>query len=380
MNIDHLHFYVDDGVAWREWFVKHCGCRRVLSWQDEQVHRSLIVLGQVPILLSAPLTELGTINPSSQSFAIASYLACHPPGLGDLALRVTDLERVVERLLRQGGQLFQPIQTVVRPEGNFKWCQIQGWGSLRHTLVERNGPWHLLPWMPPIPAQDWGLTDTVGITAVDHAVINVERGQLEKAAAWYETLLGFQRQQRFVIETPHSGLQSCVLSHSEGQAKLPINEPATANSQIQEFLTHNRGAGIQHVALQTPQILTTVAHLRQLGLAFLDVPPAYYEDLAQRPEIKTANLDFELLQSHQVLADCAPDLPQSCLLQTFSQPIFGLPTFFFEIIERQHFWQGGTLKQAQGFGEGNFRALFEAIEREQAKRGSLHAGITSGNY
>lgn len=379
MDIDHLHFYVDDGAAWREWFVQHCGCHRVLSWQDGPVHRSLVSLGQVPILLSSPLLEPETMTPGSQSLPIAQYLAQHPPGLGDVAFRVADLERVVERALHQGGQLLQPIQTVVRSEGSFKWCQIKGWGSLRHTLVERNGPWHLLPWMPAIPAQDWGSGHPVGITAIDHAVLNVEQGQLEKAAAWYEAVLGFQRQQRFVIETSHSGLQSCVLSHPEGQAKLPINEPATVNSQIQEFLTHHRGAGIQHVALHTPEIFATVAHLRQLGLAFLEVPQAYYEDLAQRPEIRTANLDFEALQAHQVLADYAPDLPQSCLLQTFSQPIFGLPTFFFELIERQHFWQGGTLKQAQGFGEGNFRALFEAIEREQAKRGSLHAGITSEN-
>ncbi|MBD2255957.1 4-hydroxyphenylpyruvate dioxygenase [Pseudanabaena sp. FACHB-2040] len=369
MDIDHLHFYVNDGVAWRDWFVRHCGCRRVVTWQDEQVFRCLLSLGQVSILLSAPL---GKDN------AIATYLSAHPNGLGDLAFRVTDLESVVGRVLRQGGSLCQPIQTVTRPEGHFRWCQIQGWGSLRHTLIERHGPWYLLPWLPHVPAQSLEPSHSdSAVTAIDHAVLNVCQGDLEPAAAWYEAVLGFQRQQQFVIETAHSGLQSYVLSHPDGQAQIPINEPGTPNSQIQEFLTHHRGAGIQHVALRTPDIVKTVTALRQLGLAFLDVPPTYYEELIQRPEWGKISADLAAVQAHQILLDWSPGLPQNCLLQTFTQPVFGLPTFFFEVIERQRFWQGGALKLAQGFGEGNFQALFEAIEREQMKRGSLQAETIS---
>jgi 4-hydroxyphenylpyruvate dioxygenase len=369
MDIDHLHFYVEDGAAWREWFVHHCGCRRIVTWQDDQVHRSLVSLGQVPIMLSAPLR---------QDSAIATYLAQHPNGLGDLAFRVTDLDAVVARVLAQGGRLCQPIQTVARREGQLRWCQIQGWGSLRHTLIERHGPWYLLPWLPQVPAQSLEPGPAPGsITAIDHAVLNVYEGNLEPAAAWYETTLGFQRQQQFVIETAHSGLRSYVLSHPEGQAQIPINEPVTPNSQIQEFLTHHRGPGIQHVALRTSDIVKTVTALRQLGLTFLDVPLTYYEELTQRPEWDKIAADLRAVQAHQILLDWSPGLPQNCLLQTFSQPLFGLPTFFFEVIERQRFWQGGALKLAQGFGEGNFQALFEAIEREQMKRGSLQVSTTA---
>lgn len=367
MDIDHLHFYVDDGATWREWFVQHCGCRQVITWQDNQVHRSLLTLGQVPLLLSSPLVGEGPI---------ATYLAQHPNGVGDVAFRVADLEAVVLRVVGQGGVLREPIQTVERPEGGFRWCQIQGWGSLRHTLIERQGPWYLLPWLPAIPGQSLAAGGDLGITAIDHAVLNLGQGDLEQATAWYEKMLGFERQQRFRIETSQSGLNSYVLGHPEGQAKIPINEPATANSQIQEFLTYNRGPGIQHVALQSLDVVATVAHLRQLGLTFLEVPPTYYEALVQRPAWPLVNLDLAQVQTHQILVDWVQDLPQGCLLQTFTQPLFGLPTFFFELIERQRFWQGNIQKHAQGFGEGNFQALFEAIEREQMKRGSLRIEAT----
>ncbi|HEY9738065.1 MAG TPA: 4-hydroxyphenylpyruvate dioxygenase [Trichocoleus sp.] len=376
MDIDHLHFYVDDGVAWREWFVRYCGCRRIVTWQSDQVHRSLLSLGRVPLLLTSPLPG-GPNQPEDcrEDSAVAAYLNQHPNGVGDVAFRVRDLGAAVDRVLRQGGQLRQPVQTVTRPEGSFRWCQIQGWGSLRHTLIERHGPWYLLPWVPAVPAQSLdGADDADSLVAIDHAVLNVALGDLEQAAAWYEAMLGFERQQRFVIKTPRSGLQSYVLSHPEGQAQIPINEPGTANSQVQEFLTHNRGAGIQHVALQTTNIVATVRRLRQRGLNFLAVPPTYYEGLNQRALELQAEIDLSSLQCQEILADWSAGLPQSCLLQTFTQPIFGLPTFFFEVIERQRFWQGGTLKQAQGFGEGNFQALFEAIEREQIKRGSLRPG------
>lgn len=364
MDIDHLHFYVDDGVIWQRWFIQRCGGCLLSSWQDQQVQRSLLTLGQVPILLSAPLT--------SAAGAVSQYLVRHPNGIADVAFRVNNLEQQLEHILAQGGQLCQPLQVVNHPQGSFKWCQIRGWAGLRHTLIERHGPWYLLPWLPPLPAFDLSLSGPLGaIATIDHAVLNVPKGDLERAAAWYETVLGFQRQQQFVIKTARSGLQSYVLRHPEGQAQIPINEPGTPNSQIQEFLTHHRGAGIQHVALQTTDVVSTVARLRQLGLAFLSVPDTYYDDLVQRPEWGLIDADLAALKAQQILLDWSPTQPQGCLLQTFTQPIFGQPTCFFELIERRQFWQSNRLQQAQGFGEGNFQALFEAIEREQLRRGSL---------
>lgn len=397
MDIDHLHFYVGDNVTWQTRFLRNLGGRQVVTWVANGVQTTLLTLGQVPILLSTPLTERG---------AVADYLRNHPPGLADVAFRVKHLGQTLEQVVRQGGKLVGPPQTLAHPTGRIQWCPIQGWGSLRHTLLERQGPWFLLPWLSPeilpsppgmafagsglnsaLNSAGWdspdldhpGLDrfglDSIGLdthfTGIDHVVLNVYQGELSEAIAWYEHVLGFRRQQQFWIQTAHSGLQSRVLVHPEGQAQLPINEPITTNSQVQEFLLHNRGAGIQHVALQTPAITQTVAYLRQRGQRFLTVPQTYYQDLMERSPASLPPEQLADWQTHHILVDWSPDLPQAYLLQTFTQPIFDLPTFFFEVIERQQVWQDNQLRQAQGFGEGNFKALFEAIEREQAKRGSL---------
>jgi 4-hydroxyphenylpyruvate dioxygenase len=195
-------------------------------------------------------------------------------------------------------------------------------------------------------------------------VLNVATGDLERALRWYEDVLGFQRQQTFMIQTDQSGLRSQVLVHPISGVQFPINEPTSANSQIQEFLDVNQGSGIQHIALQTPQIVKAIAQLRNLGLSFLPIPPTYYTQLRlSHPKLPLSASEFEEITAQQILVDWQDKSTNALLLQTFTQPIFEQPTFFFELIERR---QG-----AQGFGEGNFRALFEAIEREQLKRGSL---------
>ena len=198
-------------------------------------------------------------------------------------------------------------------------------------------------------------------------VLNVRVGDLEKVVSWYEAVLGFQKRQNFAIETERSGLYSQVLVHPDG-VQLPVNEPLCLNSQIQEFLERNRGAGIQHIALSTPRIVRAIARLKTAGLQFLSVPFTYYEQLLQDyPQIGNLAQEWDAIVQQQILVDCqnspANDLTFPLLLQIFTQPIFEQPTFFFEFIER--------CASARGFGEGNFRALFEAIEREQIKRSSL---------
>jgi 4-hydroxyphenylpyruvate dioxygenase len=146
--------------------------------------------------------------------------------------------------------------------------------------------------------------------------------------------------------------------------QFPINEPTSANSQIQEFLDVNQGPGIQHIALQTPQIVKAIAQLRHRGLSFLPIPSTYYTQLrTQHQGLPLSTAELEEIAAQEILVDWHNEASQALLLQTFTQPIFEQPTFFFELIERR--------QEAQGFGEGNFRALFEAIEREQLKRGSL---------
>ncbi len=214
--------------------------------------------------------------------------------------------------------------------------------------------------VPPVEATGVGNSTFSGI---DHIVLNVASGDLERAVAWYKDTLDFHAQQTFRIQTEHSALSSQVMVSHSGGVQLAINESASPNSQIQEFLDVNRGPGIQHIALKTPNIVQSVAQLRSNGLPLLPVPSMYYTQLQQRHTLPLSATQLQEIAQQQILVDWEENTPQALLLQTFTQPIFEQPTFFFELIERRF--------QARGFGEGNFRALFEAIEREQIKRGSL---------
>ena len=169
-------------------------------------------------------------------------------------------------------------------------------------------------------------------------------------------------QQTFNIKTDRSGLHSQVMISPHGHVQLPINEPASPSSQIQEFLEVNRGAGIQHIALQIPNLVEGISRFRAAGLSFLSVPQSYYSQLQQRCNFTLSSQELQGIAHQEILVDWHEDAaPGELLLQIFSQPIFHEPTFFFEFIERRFL--------AQGFGEGNFQALFQAIEREQIKRG-----------
>lgn len=371
MEFNHLSFYVDAVAPWRDWFVSAWGgVWDGLGSADGQAehqadHQALLYVGQVPLLII------------STPQVVRPYLQRHPSGIGDVALRVGDLDQTLEQVTAAGGTVVQPPQA--DPWGRGRWAQIQGWGSLRHTLVES---WQRLGWVPgiapkggavPFASQPPMYLPTLAIDAIDHAVMNVPEGELPQAVAWYQSQLGFEPQQQFVIDTPRSGLRSQVMAHPQGKAKLPINESATPNSQVQEFLHYNRGGGIQHVALHTQDIVGTVAALKKGGVNFLPVPPSYYEALRQRPGYRPDDHEAAIAQL-QILVDWELHLPQARLLQTFTQPFLSIPTVFFEVIQRQVVQSQGTMAQAQGFGERNFQALFEAIEREQIKRGSLASG------
>jgi 4-hydroxyphenylpyruvate dioxygenase len=364
MEIDHLHFYVDDLERWQQWFSQRCACELWGNGEDAATRRRLLALGQVPLLLSAPRHD---------ESPVARYLRQHPPGLADVAFRVTDVQAAVRRYGTAAASAGKPLTASVQPsdqEPGLRWCQVAGWGSVRHTLIERQAS---KPCFPGIRLVDNPRLPQLDVTAIDHAVLNVQTGDLARAVDWYERHFGFCRTQMFNIATSYSGLQSQVLVHPDGTATLPINQPATANSQVQEFLTYNRGTGVQHVALRSADILQDVARLKALGLTFLSVPSTYYQTLTQRSGYCAQGLDWAAIAQTQILVDWSPEAPQARLLQTFTQPIFDQPTFFFEVIERQTIWQKQQKTTAQGFGEGNFRALFEAIEREQMKRGSLDA-------
>lgn len=365
MDIDHVHFYVEDAQATRDWFIQVLGFGAIAHRITPQAHTEILQQGLVQVLLSSPRTHTSPI---------AAYLQQHPPGVADLAFRVKDLDQAIGRAIAAGAKLLEPIQAQAFDQGHLRWAKIAAWGDLSHTLIERRGK-------PPVLADvvdgatnsrpKKAIASTLPITTVDHAVLNVAAGDLEAAVAWYEAALGFQRQRVFEIQTARSGLCSQVMVHPEGTAQVPINQPTSKNSQIQEFLDENRGPGIQHIALQTADILNAIAQLRQAGLQFLRVPSTYYTQLSQRLGFHPNAADWQAIAAHEVLVDWADGDAEAMLFQTFTEPIFGQPTFFFELIQRQTYQRGSLLCQAAGFGEGNFQALFEAIEREQMKRGSL---------
>lgn len=358
MKIDRVHFYVEDALASRNWFVRHLGFQAVASGASSHTCTEVVRSGSVYFVLSAPLT------PDSP---VAEFLKWHPPGVADLAFIVQDLEAVMDRAVKLGAKVLQPIGQKVN--GSCRWGKIAAWGSLSHTLIDakRQGSREAsfmvdCSWFR-IHSNEQSTINNQLFTNIDHVVLNVAAGDLEGAARWYENTLGFESQQSFAIQTARSALHSKVMVHPNTLVKLPINEPASANSQIQEFLDLNRGAGIQHIALQTPNIVDAIALLRHKGLPFLPVPPTYYTQLKQRQGLQLSEAEIGAIAREQILVDWEADTPHALLLQIFTQPIFQQPTFFFELIERRF--------QARGFGEGNFRALFEAIEREQMKRGSL---------
>lgn len=361
MNIDYIHFYVEDAQQLQNWLVQAWGFQLLANCSTEET---------LTYRVGSPTIQFLISSPRSHQSPVAAYLQAHPPGVADLAFRVTHLKTVLDRAMQAGVRVLQPIQPD-QTQTNWRWCaQIQGWGDLRHTLIEStsiqaSAVADALAFSPVFgnPAADW--------VGVDHVVLNVAQGDLEQASAWYETCLGFQRQQNFAIQTEYSGLCSRVLSHPEGQVQLPINEPACSTSQIQEFLDWNQGSGIQHIALRTPHIVSLIARLRQQGIRFLSVPETYYEALCQRTGFPLSDAEYQAIAEQVVLVDWQPDQPEALLLQAFTQPIFAQPTFFFELIERRTYQVNQQILTTRGFGERNFQALFEAIEREQLKRGSL---------
>ncbi|MEH2156611.1 4-hydroxyphenylpyruvate dioxygenase [Nostoc sp.] len=367
MKIDRVHFYVEDAKVWRDWFVHHLGFQAVTD-RVSSFHTCTEVVksGDVCFFLSSPLL------PTSP---VAEFLRQYPPGVADVAFVVEDVEAAIALAQMHGATILQPVQERQEGTASLKCGKIAAWGGLTHTLVERHcgevgkdaeigrqGDELSVSPSPRLPVSS-------SITAIDHIVLNVAVGELDRAVAWYEKILDFQPQQAFKIKTNRSALHSQVMVSRNGSVQLPINEPASRNSQIQEFLDVNRGPGIQHIALRTTNLVSAIAKFRASGLSLLSVPQTYYSQLKQRPGLTLSPLELEAIAQQEILVDwqeytsleggnTAP-----LLLQIFTQPIFEQPTFFFEFIERRF--------QAQGFGEGNFRALFEAIESEQIKRGTL---------
>ena len=331
MNIDRVHFYVKDAIQTKDWLIDKIGFQAVYSNNNGHTQTEAIVYNSVFFLISSPLNS---------SSPVAGYLNSHPPGVVDIAFRVEDINSTVATAERLGVEVLQ------YPEIGVKQAKIAGWGSLQHTVIETD------------EEQDETYSNQIGIVDIDHIVLNVPVGQLTKAVDFYRALFGLEIQQTFKIQTARSGLYSQALVDSSGQVQFNINEPTSPTSQIQEFLDINKGAGIQHLALRSPDLINAVARMRDRDVTFLTVPETYYSQLERLGNI--SELEWLAIKRQQILVDYDRTTPESLLMQIFTQPIFDKPTFFLEFIERR--------KDAKGFGKGNFQALFEAVEKEQVKR------------
>jgi 4-hydroxyphenylpyruvate dioxygenase len=344
MEIDRIYFYVIDAARTRDLLVDKMGLKALDDRTNEHTIEYIIGNAHLSFSISSP------INSSSH---VAEYLKLHPSGVKDISFRVDDLDLIRRKIDRLGIK----ILAFATDRDEYPWVKIQGWGSIDHTIIQAKS--ESMNSMNSLAELLQGRIDSNDrIIAIDHLVLNVPIGELDLATDWYENLFDFQVQQTFDIKTEKSGLASKALVSSCGKIRFNINVPSSGNSQIQEFLNTNRGAGIQHIALQTNDILATVARMQQQELAFLPIPLTYYVNLYNRVRLERvqplSNDEWQQLERLQILMDWSNINPSAVLLQIFTQPIFESPTFFFEVIERRNL--------AQGFGEGNFQALFEAIE------------------
>ncbi len=292
---------------------------------------------------------------------IARHVALHGDGVKVLALWVDDADKAFRMAVERGAKpAFEPY-SAKDEHGEVTLAAIHTYGETIHTLVERRG--YNGVFLPGFQAMSSPFAfEPVGLKYVDHCVGNVELGEMNKWVKFYQDVLGFKLLITFDdndISTEFTALMSKVVSNGNGYIKFPINEPAKGlkKSQIEEYLEFYKGSGVQHIALATDDILFTVGTLRSRGVDFLRVPDTYYDDVLER--VGKIDEKIEDLKRLNILVDRDED---GYLLQIFTKPVQDRPTVFYEIIQR---------KGAKSFGKGNFKALFEAIEREQAIRGTL---------
>ncbi|MCQ4083836.1 4-hydroxyphenylpyruvate dioxygenase [Streptomyces sp. RB6PN25] len=302
---------------------------------------------------------------------LAEHVAAHGDGVIDLAIEVPDARAAYEYAVEHGATGLAEPHELKDEHGTVVLAAIATYGQTRHTLVDRSG--YDGPYLPGYVAADpivepgrrpggAGASPTRRFQAIDHCVGNVELGRMDEWVAFYNKVMGFTNMKEFVgddIATEYSALMSKVVADGTRKVKFPLNEPAIAKkkSQIDEYLEFYGGPGVQHIALATNDIVATVREMRAAGVQFLDTPDSYYDTLGEW--VGETRVPIDTLRELKILADRDED---GYLLQIFTKPVQDRPTVFFEMIERH-----GSM----GFGKGNFKALFEAIEREQALRGNL---------
>ncbi len=359
-RIDHVRFFVGNARQ-SAYFYRNAFGFEVLGYaglETKTKHEAGYVIrqGDITFVLASPL---GPEHPE------AYRIVLHGDGVQDIALEVDDVRRAFECTLRRGAEGVKGPTLLEDEHGVYEYAIIRAYGDTTHTLVNRDRYRGLF--MPGYKALDADRYSPrkfkeAGLKSIDHIVGNVEEGKMNDWIHFYEKVLGFAQLVSFDdkdISTEYSALMSKVVQGGAGRIKFPINEPAKSRrrSQIEEYLNFYRGPGVQHIALSTDNIIETVRALRFNDVSFLRVPKAYYDLLPER--IGPIDEDMAELAELGILVDRDDE---GYMLQIFTKPVEDRPTVFFEIIERHG---------SKSFGKGNFKALFEAIEREQARRGTL---------
>jgi 4-hydroxyphenylpyruvate dioxygenase len=342
-NIDHLEFTVDDLNSPTVKLFSTMG----FSQTAKNAESNLYTQGQVRFL------ALASSDPNSLS---RQYLNNHGEGVSKISFAVESVERALEITLKNGAKLISDLKVQETANGLTKTAAIQGFGDVLNEFVERPQN-EFRPGFRPVEQDQLARPLKTRVSRIDHLTNNVPQGQMEHWVEFYKRTYGFIETRYFDIKGTKTGLNSKVVQLADNSIIIPINQPERegGKSQIQEFLDVHKGPGVQHIALMTPDIISTVGELRERDLKFLDVPATYYEDIPKRP-FKVSE-DLMILEKLKLLVDGDAE---GYLLQIFSQTCVG--PLFFEYIQRKNHW---------GFGNGNFQALFDAIERDQERRGYL---------
>jgi 4-hydroxyphenylpyruvate dioxygenase len=366
-GLDHVRFLVGNAKQAAHYYSTAFGMTCVAYRGPEQGYRD-----NAEYVLTSGSARFVLTGAVHRDAAASAHVAAHSDGVSDIALEVPDVDAAYAHALAQGATGITAPHDLTDEHGTVRFASIAAYGDTLHSLVDRSR--YSGPFLPgfvarkPIvdrqPMIDAGVQPKRFFQAVDHVVGNVELGKMDEWVEFYRRVMGFTNMAEFVgddIATDYSALMSKVVANGTRKVKFPLNEPAVARkkSQIDEYLEFYGGAGAQHIAVATNDILSSVDAMRAAGVEFLDTPDSYYDDPELRERIGEVRAPIEELKARKILVDRDED---GYLLQIFTKPVQDRPTVFFELIERH-----GSL----GFGKGNFKALFQAIEREQELRGNL---------